>query len=98
MREMPPNSDDWEVVPDLMVEVVSPTDGAEYLIRKIAEYFRANVRQVWVVSPIQRSVQVYDSLTHARGFTDADELDGGDVLPGFRTPVAGLFPEVFIES
>ena len=91
-RPMPLRGDAWDVVPDLMAEVVSPTDRAEDLMKKIIEYFQAGVRQVWVIYPIQRFVLVYESLTRVRGFTDADELDGGDVLPGFRTPVAGLFP------
>jgi pantothenate kinase type III len=32
-------------------------------------------------------------MVRIRGVTAADELDGGAVLPGFRIPVAALFPE-----
>ena len=59
---------------------------------KVFEYFQAGVRQVWVVYPKQQHPLVYESLTHIRGLTDADELDGGDILPGFRTPIAGIVP------
>ncbi len=83
----------WDVVPDLAVEIVSPTDRVEELFDKIAEYFEAGVSLVWVLLPNLRIVQVYESLTRIRGLTAADELDGGAVLPGFRTPVAALFPE-----
>ncbi len=83
----------WDVVPDLAVEIVSPTDRVEELFDKIAEYFEAGVSLVWVLLPNLQMVQVYDSLTQVRGLTAADELDGGAVLPGFRTPVAALFPE-----
>jgi Uma2 family endonuclease len=91
-RPIPERENAWDVVPDLAVEVVSPMDLAEDLMEKIDEYFRADVRQVWVVYPLRRLVQVYASLTAARGLTAADELDGGTVLPGFRLPLADLFP------
>jgi len=92
-RPMPLQGNSWDVAPDLAVEVVSPTDLVEELFDKVAEYFQAGVRLVWLVYPRLRLVQVYESLTQARGLSAADELDGGAVLPGFRTPVVALFPE-----
>ena len=92
-RPMPLVGNAWNVAPDLAVEVVSPTDLAEDLMDKVAEYFQAGVRLVWIVYPVIRLIYVYESLTKVRGLTSADELDGGAVLPGFRTPVAALFPE-----
>jgi Uma2 family endonuclease len=98
-RPVPPDEDvAWEVAPDLAVEVVSPTDRAGELMTKIVEYLQAGVRQVWVVYPLQRFVLIYESLTKIRGVTEIEELDGGDVLPGFRTPLAGLFPEALPET
>jgi hypothetical protein len=45
-----------------------------------------------VVYPRRRVIHVYESLTQIRGLTQTDDLDGGAVLPGFRLPVAALFP------
>ena len=92
-RPMPRTDNAWDVVPDLTVEVVSPTDRVEELFEKIAEYFEAGVSLVWVLFPNLQMVQVYESLTRVHGLTANDELDGGAVLPDFRTPVAALFPE-----
>jgi Uma2 family endonuclease len=39
---------------------------------------------VWVIDPEARSASVYRSLTSVRTLSDEDELDGEDVLPGFR--------------
>ncbi len=89
-----PHTDPWLVVPDLAVEVVSPTDPAEALMQKVAEYLRAGVAQVWVVYPVVQFVLVYESLTQVRGLTAADELDGGAALPGFRLSLATLFAGV----
>jgi Uma2 family endonuclease len=90
-RPLPPKDNAWEVVPDLGVEVVSPTDFTEELLEKIEEYFRAGVRLVWVVYPLRRTVHVYESLERIRGMNENAELEGGDVLPGFRLPLRELF-------
>jgi Uma2 family endonuclease len=91
-RPLPRTEKAWDVVPDLAAEVVSPTDRVEELFDKIADYFEAGVSLVWVLLPNLRMVHVYESLTRVRGLAPSDELDGGVVLPGFRTPVAALFP------
>ncbi len=51
----------WDVVPDLAVEVTSPTDSAEDQLRKVWEYFQAGVRSVWVVYPKVLCIHVYDA-------------------------------------
>lgn len=92
-RPMPEADNAWDVVPHLAAEVVSPNDLADELMQKITEYFQAGVQLVWVVYPRQRIVHVYETLTRIRVLTIADELDGGSVVPGFRLPLASLFPE-----
>jgi Uma2 family endonuclease len=92
-RRMVHRENAWDVVPELAVEVISPSDLAEDLLDKIDEYFRAGVRLVWVIYPGPRLVYVYDSLTSVRGLTATDELEGGVVLPGLRLQVTSLFPE-----
>ena len=81
----------WDVVPELAIEVVSPTNLAEDLLAKVDEYFQAGVRQVWVVYPAAARVHVHESPTHIRVLGRGDELDGGPLLPGFRLPLAELF-------
>jgi Uma2 family endonuclease len=82
---------DWEIVPDLPIEVVSPHDTHGKLMRKVRKYSRYGVRQVWVLNPGERTVSVYSSPKAVAILGPDDELDGGDVLPGFRVPVATLF-------
>ncbi|QDU23147.1 Uma2 family endonuclease [Urbifossiella limnaea] len=85
-----PDTAAWDIVPDLCVEVVSPTDRAGDLNNKIEEYLEAGVRQVWVVYPETAVVDVYEPSSAARRLTRADTLDGGTVLPGFTLPLAEL--------
>jgi Uma2 family endonuclease len=86
-----PTSNAWEVVPDLAVEIVSPTNTADAILAKIREYFQAGVTRVWVVYPTEQQVYVYESPVHNRILTPSDELEAEDVLPGFRLRVAALF-------
>jgi Uma2 family endonuclease len=90
-REIPEEGD-WEVVPDLAVEVLSPHDVAGEVFRKVREYFRYGVRSVWLVRPETRDVHVYTSAKTIVVIDEDDEfLDGGDLLPGWRMPLADLF-------
>jgi Uma2 family endonuclease len=80
-----------EGAPDLVVEVMSPSDSAVELSEKIDAYFAAGARLLWVVYPRQRRIAVYSSPLRSQIVTEADTLDGGDVLPGFRIPVRKIF-------
>lgn len=80
-----------DIVPDLVVEVVSPNDTASYVQTKVEEWLRAGVRLVWVLYPDTRSVAVFSGLRNVRVLTQADQLDGGDALPGFTCHVRDLF-------
>jgi Uma2 family endonuclease len=91
MKRPAPDTAAWEVVPDLAIEVVSPTNTAVGVQAKIIEYFDAGVRRVWVIYPKQKSMQVYASTTEIRGLEIGDDLDGGDLIPGFRLPLGTLF-------
>jgi Uma2 family endonuclease len=82
------------VVPNLAVEVVSPTDRVDALMDKVAEYFHAGVECVWVVLPSQQQVHVYESPTSVRILTRADTLRGEPLLPHFQLQLAALFDEI----
>ncbi len=93
-RPQPVGDNAWDVVPDLAVEVVSPTDFAEDVWDKVFEYFQAGVRLVWVISPKHRFAHVYESPSRMQLITESDALDGGEVLPGFRLPLHRLFDPI----
>ena len=82
-----------DLIPDLAVEIVSPADRLRQVRAKVQRYLAAGVRLVWLVEPRHRRVTVFRPGQPERVLGPDDELDGGDVLPGFRLPVAELFPE-----
>ena len=79
------------VPPDLAIEVVSPSDEPGTIAKKRDLYRRAGVPLVWWVYPERRTVAVYRDGELAAELGEGDDLDGGDVLPGFRLPVAEIF-------
>ncbi len=83
----------WDMVPDLAIEVLSPSNTAIAVNRKIHEYFKAGVTRVWVVYPEQAEVYIYSTPQQVQVVGIGQELDGGDLLPGFRLPVAVLFED-----
>lgn len=93
-RPMRPDDKVWDVVPDLVVEVVSPTDRAQEVVVKLSEYFEAGVRVVWLIYPRPGLVYVHNSATAVEVRGRTDELSGQEFLPGFSLPLARLFPPV----
>ncbi|HEY7295710.1 MAG TPA: Uma2 family endonuclease [Dehalococcoidia bacterium] len=80
-----------EIVPDLVVEVVSPSDRAGRIEQKVAQWLAAGVRLVWVVYPLTRHVIAYRELAHPRIYTAEETIDAQPVLPGFSCAVAEFF-------
>ena len=79
------------LAPDLAVEVVSPNDRYVEVIEKVERYHRAGVPLVWLVQPRRRAVEVHPLGQEPRLLREGDTLDGGDVVPGFRLPIADVF-------
>lgn len=82
-----------DFAPDLAVEVLSKGDDVSEVDKKIYQYQRSGVRLVWIIHPVIRVVDVYrlkDGLKLQR-LLNEDELDGEDVVPGFKLKVSRLF-------
>ena len=77
--------------PELAVEVVSPTESAADLNRKVELYLRAGSQAVWVIYPKQRQVRVFlaDGSSFVREANDMLSLP--ELLPGWEFPVSELF-------
>ena len=80
-----------DLYPDLAVEVLSKSNTRGEMKRKLKEYFLAGTTLVWIVDPRRRTVTVHTAPDASTIATEADTLDGGTVMPGFKLPVQRLF-------
>ena len=77
--------------PDLAVEVLSPSDRMPEARKKAKAWLAAGAAMVWLVNPARRTVTICRTAASPETLTETDELDGQDVVPGFRCRVAELF-------
>lgn len=77
--------------PDLVVEIVSPSDNSERVVAKARMWLSFGVRLVWVVHPDSRTVDVHRGSSQVETITEDKELIGHEVLPGFSRPVSSIF-------
>jgi Uma2 family endonuclease len=87
-----PLANPLERAPSLVVEVISPTEIGSRIEQKNIEYLDVGVRLLWVVYPATQTVHIYRPGGSATILGTEDTLDGEDILPGFRVPIADLFP------
>ena len=77
--------------PDLAVEVRSPRDRDAAVEDKVKLWLAAGCRLVWTVDPDHRTVVIHRRGAEPVTLRESDEIDGGDVIPGFRCRVADFF-------
>jgi Uma2 family endonuclease len=78
-----------DVVPDLVVEVLSPSTRENDLGAKRHQYLSAGVRELWLVDPADRSVTIVDRTAERR--LTGDGAISSPLLPNFAAAVAELF-------
>ena len=84
------------VMPDLAVEIASPSDSLQQIRRKASIYLNNGASLVWIVLPAEKGVDVCRSSDGARLDIEfvgqSDKLSGEHILPGFELDVTQLFP------
>ena len=81
----------WPGPPDLAVEIISPNDRYTEVYEKVDEWLAAGAKMVVVVNPRNRTATVRVAGMNPVILNVGDTLDGGDVVPGWRMPVAEIF-------
>ena len=76
--------------PDLVVEVLSPDDRPGEILGKVGDWLQAGTRLVWVIDPERRTARIYRADGSQTSVTEAVELSGEEVLPGFACPLSSL--------
>ena len=80
------------VAPDLAVEVISPSNKAEDIEKKIQQLLGAGTSLVWIVYPDLQCVAAH-TIDGSVTLVESEILTGGNVLPGFEIPVSEIFSD-----
>ena len=80
-----------EVAPELVVEIVSPSDSAQDVREKIGMWLDLGVEMALEVRPASRTIAVHRPGVSPVTLTGDEVLDGGNVLPGFSLPLSEIF-------
>ena len=84
-------------LPNIVLEVLSPSTRAFDLVRKRNDYERIGIAEFWVIDPVTRTAILYRrSGPNSVSFDQVVDVDAdGDItsplLPGFAAPIAALF-------
>ncbi len=79
-----------EFAPDLVVEVLSPSDRPGEVLAKVGDWLDAGACLVWVIDPERRLARVYRADGTEHILKETDQLLGEDVLPGFSCTLASI--------
>jgi Uma2 family endonuclease len=92
---------DWKdkpyiLVPDLVIEVVSPNDNLVELEDKVDQYLLDGVQAVWVMDPQRHKISLHELISRVpfqkkqTNLRTGDMLDGSQIIPGFQVAVRDL--------
>ncbi|MGH9946892.1 MAG: Uma2 family endonuclease [Pyrinomonadaceae bacterium] len=79
------------VVPDFVIELLSPTDKLADIQSKMEEYIENGVRLGWLIDPIEKMVHIYRGGGEVAILNDPETVSGEDVLPGFELKVREIW-------
>lgn len=79
------------LAPDLVVEVLSDSNTAAEMERKLRDFFAAGSSLVWYIQPANRSATAYISPDEFTVVANHGTLDGSALLPGFALFLRTLF-------
>jgi Uma2 family endonuclease len=87
----------FQGVPELVVEVLSPSTRRYDLGTKLGAYLEAGIPEVWFVDPGAATIRVHGLSEDRKGYLELSRGGRGEsvtsrVLPGLRLEVSEIFP------
>lgn len=79
------------IVPELVAEVLSPSETPRMIHRKLKQYFEAGVKEVWLIDPEVREIEVWNGPSLPHHALTGDAVLQSPLLPGFALPLVELF-------
>lgn len=79
------------VVPDFVIELLSPTDNLPDAQAKMEEYVENGVRLGWLIDPVEQKVHIYRAGGEIEILDNPETVSGEDVLRGFELNVRQIW-------
>ena len=79
------------VVPDFVIELLSPSDNLADTQAKMVEYIENGVRLGWLIDPMDKKVYIYRANGEVEILDDPEIVSGEDVLVGFELKVRKIW-------
>ena len=79
------------IIPDIAVEVLSPSETPRMIHRKLKQYFEAGVKEVWLIDPESREAEIWTGRTLPDHTLSGVDPIVSALIPGFSIPLADLF-------
>jgi Uma2 family endonuclease len=86
-----PTTEFFRGAPNLAIEVLSPNNSRREMEERLRDFFESGAQLAWIIDPETESAEICRSLTDRRLLGPGGELDGENVLPGFRCKLSELF-------
>jgi Uma2 family endonuclease len=83
--------------PDLAIEVISASNTGSEIDSRMRDLFSSGTELAWIIHPDEQFVEVCHSLSHRKLVGPGGELDGEELLPGFRYKIDDLFAPEYWE-
>ena len=83
----------FQGAPDLAVEILAPSTSAREIAERLADFFSSGTQLAWIINPKEKFVEVCHSQISREILGPGGFLEGENLLPGFRYPIADLFTE-----
>lgn len=83
----------FKFAPDLAIEVLSPNNTRTEIQDRLRDFFSSGTKLAWIIDPESKSAEICYSLEKRRLVGPNGELDGEDVVPGYRYNLGDLFRE-----
>jgi Uma2 family endonuclease len=77
--------------PDLAVEILAPNNTRSEMDERLRDFFESGTRVAWIIDPEAECAEVCHSLIRRQAVGSDGFLEGEELLPGLRYPLAKLF-------
>ncbi len=80
-----------KLVPDFVIELLSPSDSLFSTREKMEEYIDNGVRLGWLIDPMNETVHIYRQNGEIEILKNPESVSGENVLPGFALNVREIW-------